>query len=102
MKMRGVNVNNIVFSKLFGTYYLLFEYLIVYLDEVITISLVFLLSKMSRYVKKFKDKNGYKCNKLIFLHLNEYKLLGKNGINWTKTENLKCIKWNVSVKLDDR
>ena len=40
---------------------------------------------MSGYVKNFKEKN----NKLIFLHIDDEKLLEKYKTIWTKIEELK-------------
>ena len=45
----------------------------------------FTLPKMSGYVKNFKEKN----NKLIFLHIDDEKLLEKYKTIWTKIEELK-------------
>ena len=52
MKIWEVNVNNIVISKLVETKNNS-QYSIGYLEEVIRL-LVFILPKMSRYIKKFK------------------------------------------------
>ena len=46
-----------------------------YLDEIIR-SLVFILPKMSGYVKTFKVKDGIKENKLTRFCINNDKLLG--------------------------
>ena len=47
--------------------------LIQYLDEVIR-SLLVMLRKMKRYVKKFKVKGGDKNHKLISFHIDDDKL----------------------------
>ena len=64
-----------------------------YLGDVIR-PLFLLLSKMSRYVKTFKDKSrNNKNNKLmIFLRINDNKLLEKYKTIWTKVEDLENIK----------
>ena len=64
-----------------------------YLGDVIR-PLFLLLSKMSRYVKTFKDKSrNNKNNKLMmFLRINDNKLLEKYKTIWTKVEDLENIK----------
>ena len=63
-----------------------------YLDEVIR-ALVLILSKMSRYVKIFKDKGGdkNKNNKLMSLRIGDDKLFEKYKTIWTKIEDLKQL-----------
>ena len=81
------------------------EHLMGYLDEV-TRPLVFVLPKVSRYVKTFKVKDGDKDknNKLISFHKNQKykKKVEKYKTIWTKNENLKNIKLNVLAVFDDR
>ena len=55
-----------------------------YLDYVI-IPLVLNLPKINGYGKTFKEKN----NKLISLHTDNDKLLGKYKTIWTRIEDLK-------------
>ena len=64
-----------------------------YLGDVIR-PLFLLLSKMSRYVKTFKDKSrNNKNNKLMMLlRINDNKLLEKYKTIWTKVEDLENIK----------
>ena len=69
--MQGVNVDNIVISKLVETKNN-FHYLIRYLDEVIR-TFVLILLEMSGYVKTFNDKGGDNDNnnKLISLRTDD-------------------------------
>ena len=79
IKICDVNFNNIVVSKLIEMKNSS-KCLIGYLDEVIR-TLVFILPKMSRYVKNFKvkdgDKDKNKNNKLKFSRKVDDKLLEK-------------------------
>ena len=52
---------------------------------------------MSGYVKTFKDKSGDKGknSKLMSLHIDDDKLLGKYKTIWTKIEDLKNIELNA-------
>ena len=61
------------------------KYLIGYVDKVMR-PLVLILSKMSRYVKTFKVKDGDKDknNKLMSLRIIDKKLLEKYETIWTK------------------
>ena len=58
-----------------------------YLDKAIR-PLVFIIPKLSGYVKTFKVKEGNK--KLISFHINDEKLLEKYKSIWTKIEDLNC------------
>ena len=69
-KMWDVNVNNTVISKLVEAKNN-YKYLIEYLDDIIR-SLVLMLSKISGYVKRFKDNSN---NKLLSLQKDYDKLL---------------------------
>ena len=69
-KMWDVNVNNTVISKLVEAKNNS-KYLIEYLDDIIR-SLVLMLSKISGYVKRFKDNSN---NKLLSLQKDYDKLL---------------------------
>ena len=71
IKVWDVDVDNIVISKLLKTKNN-YKCLIRYLDNVIR-PLAFILPKMSRYVKFFKDKN----NKLMSVRIDDDKRLGK-------------------------
>ena len=75
IKLRDVNVDNIVLSKSVETE-TNSKYLIEYIDEVIR-PLVLILIKMSGYFKTFKVEDGdkYKNNKLIPLCPDDDKLL---------------------------
>ena len=66
--------------------------------------LVLILSKMSRYVKTFKDKGGdkNKNNKLMSLRIDDNKVLKEYKAIWTKTEDLKDIELNAFSVYDDR
>ena len=72
-----VNINNIVISKLIKTK-TNSKHFIGYLDKVIR-QLVFILPKMSGYVKTFKVKDGDKDknNKLMSFRIDDVKLLEK-------------------------
>ena len=86
-----VNVDNIVISKLVKTK-TNSKYLNGYLDKVIR-TLVFILSKMSGYVKTFKDKAGDKDK--------NYKLVSFL-LDVEKIEDLKNIELNASPVYNDR
>ena len=74
-----------------------------YLDAVIR-PLVLILSKISGYVKtcKVKDGDEDKNNKLMFLRVDDERLLEKYKTIWTKTEDLKNIKLNALPVYYDR
>ena len=98
IKICDVNVDNIVISKLVKTE-TNSKYLIGYLDKAIR-ALVFIMPKMSGYVKIFKVKKGN--NKLMSLRIDDEKLLEKYKTIWTKIEDLKNIKLNALPVYDDR
>ena len=54
-------------------------------------TLVLTMSKISRYVKSFKVKD--KKNKLMFIRIDDEKLLKKHKAVWTKIEDF----WNVEL-----
>ena len=74
--------------------------MIVIFDENIR-PLVLILPKLSRYVKHLVSgylktlKNGdlNKNKKLMFLRVDDNKLLEKYKTIWTKTEDLKILNW---------
>ena len=66
------------------------KYSIEYLDEFIK-PLFLTLTKISEYIKTFKDKDGNKYNKLMSFRINDEKLLRKHKAVWTKNEDLKKI-----------
>ena len=68
------------------------EYLNIYLGVVMR-ALVLILPKMSRFVKTFKNKGGYKekNNELMYLFIYDYIILENNKIVWTNIEDLKSI-----------
>ena len=55
--------------------------------------ILLILPKITGYVKTFEDKGGdkNKNNKLMFLHIDDKKLLGKYKTTLTKFEDLKII-----------
>ena len=69
------------------------------LDEALR-SLIFIIPKISRYVKTFKGKEGN--NKLMSFRIDDEKLLEKYKAIWTKIEDLKNIKLNALPVYDDR
>ena len=77
IKIWGVNVDNIVISKLIKTKSNS-KYLIGYLDNVIR-PLVLIMPEMIGYIKTFKvkDRNKDKNNKLISFRIDDEKLLEK-------------------------
>ena len=83
IKIWGVNVDNIVISKLVKTK-TNSKYLIEYLDKTIR-PLVLIIPKMSGYVKTFKVKEGN--NKLMSFRVDDKKLLEKYKCIWAKTED---------------
>ena len=91
MKTWDANVGNIVTSKLTESKNNPKD-LIKCFDEVIRL-LVLILPKMSGYVKTSKDKgeDKNKNNKLMSLHIDDNKLLGKYETIWTKIEDIKHI-----------
>ena len=84
-----VNVDNIVVSKLIETKSNC-KYLIGYLDKPIK-PLVLIMPLMSGYVKTFKvkDRHKGKTNKLMFIRIDDKKLLQKYRVIWMKIEDLK-------------
>ena len=74
-----------------------------YLDKV-TRQLVLILTKMSGYVKIFKnkDEDKDKNNKLMSFCTDDEKLLEKSKTIWTKIEDLKNIKLNALPVYPDR
>ena len=62
--------------------------------------LVFIIPKISGYVKTFKVKD--KNCKLISFRIDNEKLLEKYKAIWTKIENLKNIELNALPVYDDR
>ena len=73
-----------------------------YLDEVIR-PLVLMLPKMSRCVKTIKGKGWDKNkNKLMPLHIDDNRLLGKYKTIWTKIADLRNIELNALPVYDDR
>ena len=66
--------------------------------------LVFIMPKMSGYVKTFKVKEGDKdkSNKLMSFHIDDEKLLEKYKAIWTKIEDLENIELNALPVYDDR
>ena len=68
-------------------------------DIDIEITLVLILSKMSRYVKAFKDKGR---DKLMSFCIDDHKLLGKYKIIQTKIEDLKHIELKPLPGYDDK
>ena len=74
-----------------------------YLDKVIR-PLVLIISRKSRYVKTFKDKNGDKDknNKMMSFRTDDEKLLEKYKTTWTKIEDLENIELNTLPVYDDR
>ena len=91
IKIRDVNADNIVISKLFKTK-TNSRYLIGYLDKTIR-PLVLIMSKMMGYDKTFKVKGGDKDknNKLMSFRIDDKKLLKKCKAIWTKIEDLKIL-----------
>ena len=69
-----------------------------YLDKAIR-PLVFIMPKLSGYVKTFKVKEGNK--KLISFHINDEKLLEKYKSIWTKIEDLNCTYKIVNKQMTD-
>ena len=74
-----------------------------YLDELIR-PLILILLKMSRYVKTFKDKGGdkNKNDKLVFLRIDDNKLLEIYKAISTKIEDLKNTELNALPVYHDR
>ena len=74
-----------------------------YLDKV-TRQLVLILTKMSGYVKIFKnkDEDKDKNNKLMSFCTDDEKLLENSKTIWTKIEDLKNIKLNALPVYADR
>ena len=100
IKIWDVDVSNIVVSRLIKTK-TNYKYLIRYLDEVIT-TLVLTLPETGGYAKTFKDKDGNKDNELMFLRIDDKKLLEKYEVIWTKIDYLKKIKLYALLVYDDR
>ena len=99
--MRDVNVFNVVISKLIETENSL-RIMNIYID-VIRPSVLILL-KMSGDVTNFMDKNEdkNKDNKLMYLHINDDKLLKKYKTIWAKIEDSQNIELNALLVYDDR
>ena len=95
-------VENIVISKLIKTK-TNSKYLIGYLDKDIR-PLVFIMPRMSGYVKTFKVEDGdqVKKKKLISFRIDEEKLLKKYKAIWTKIEDLKNNKLSALPVNDDK
>ena len=101
IKICDVNVYNIVISKLVETKNNS-KYLIGYLDEVIR-PLVFILPKMSGYVKTFKDKGRDKNkNNNWYLRIDDDNVLEKCKTIWTKIQDLKNVELSALPVCDDR
>ena len=100
-KYLGVNVVNIVISKLVKTK-TSSKYLIGYLDEVIR-SIALILPKMGGYAKTFNMKDGDKDknNKLISFGIDDEKLLEKYKSIWSKIKDLN-MKLNALPVNDNR
>ena len=95
-KIWDIGANYIIISKLIETKNNS-KYLIGYLDEVIK-PLVLILSKVSGYIKNFKDKN----NQLMSLPIDDDKLLEKNKTIWTRIAEIKSIKLHTLSVYDNR
>ena len=89
IKIWDISIDNIVISKLYETKTNP-KYLIWYLDK-FQRTLVLTMPKISRYVKSFKVKD--KKNKLMFIRIDDEKLLKKYKAVWTKIEDF----WNVEL-----
>ena len=100
IKIWYFNVNNIVISKLVQTK-TNSKYLIGYLEKAIR-PLALIMPKMSGSVKTFKYGDKYKNNKLMFLGIDDEKLLEKHKTIWSKIEDLKNIELNALPVYDDR
>ena len=48
---------------------------------------------VSGYLKTLKNGDSNKNNKLMFLRVDDNKLLEKYKTIWTKTEDLKILNW---------
>ena len=68
-----------------------------YLDDVIR-SLVLTLTKINGYIKTFKDNDI----KLMYLLIDNDKLLEKYKTIWTKIKDLKSIELNALPVYDNR
>ena len=92
-KIWDANVDNIVISKLVKPK-TNSKYLVGYLDKAIR-PLVFIMPKMSEYVKTFKLKEGDKDKnnkkQIISFCIDDEKLLQKYKAIWTKVEDLKIL-----------
>ena len=95
MKTWNVDADNIVISKLIKTK-TNSRYFIRYLDKVIR-PLVLILPKINGFVKTFKVKDGDKDknNKLMFLGIDDDKLLEKYKTILTNIEDLRIIEKNI-------
>ena len=95
MKTWNVDADNIVISKLIKTK-TNSRYFIRYLDKVIR-PLVLILPKINGFVKTFKVKDGDKDknNKLMFLGIDDDKLLEKYKTILTNIEDLRTIEKNI-------
>ena len=74
-----------------------------YLDKAIR-PIVFIMPKMSGYVKTFKikEKDKDKNNKLMSFRKDDEKILEKYKAIWTKIEDLENIKLHALSVCDDR
>ena len=72
------------------------KYSIVYFDEFIQ-PLDLILPQMSEYIKTFKEKN-----KLMFLHIEDDKLLEKYKTIWNEIRDLKNIELSAVLVYDGR
>ena len=99
IKIWGVNVNNVVISKLVETKsnskYLIRKKL----NKAIR-PLVLIMPKVSGYVKTFKVED--KINKLMSFCVDDEKLLEKYKAIWTKIEDLNNIELHALPVCDDR
>ena len=102
IKIWDADVDNKVISKLVETKRNS-GYFIGYLDEVVR-PLVLRLSKMTGFVKTFKNKGAErsKNNELMFLHIDNDKLFQKYKTIWTEIEDLKEIELSASSVYDKK
>ena len=102
IKIRDVNVENIVISKLIETK-TNSKYLIGKKFDKAIGPLVLIMPKMSGYVETFKVKEGDKdkSNKLVSFRIDDDKLLEKYKAIWTKIQDLKNIELNALLLVCD-
>ena len=98
LKLWDVNINNI--SKLIKTNNNS-KNLTQYLDKAIRL-LVLILSKLSDYIKTFKDKEKNKNGMLTSFGIDDYKLFEKYKTIWARIEDFKNIKLNALPVYHDR